>query len=361
MPVWDQHRLISAVADQNATLLVANSLGHVRPWLFVIGDGFALAPDREELIASAMRVMAEDELKIFCIDDAQAPLGFRDLEVVEVTTADLQRVRQSSPPQAAAPPPFGGAIDAYSSIDDPFGDDGPGEKLLEVDLRPRRRLWYAGRAGPILLAGTAVFLAIASLGLWFLTGAQQAPLPGRQPSAAVESHDYFLAGVVAALLMIGAGIGIGCWLRRSRRAAGAPRPASALLSNPVRGEGIFISYSHRDSRIAHDLAREVERQGRSAWIFEQQMQGGATGWAAQVVKALRDSQAVMLVGSSNAFDSDQVMREMYLAMEMQKPIVPILTDAAPLPDDFLYILAKFQRHQMAPPLESLVERALADC
>lgn len=355
MPVWVEHRLIAATADQQTALRVANSMGHVRPWLFVIGEGFSTDPDRTTMIAAAMRAMAEADLKVVRVGEAELPLGFRDIAVAETTFETLKQ--PPSPPIAGK---YAGVVDMYSSVGNEMPGLRLGETLLEVDLAPRSRRRPA--ASLIFLAMAALLVGAAALAFSFLAKAPSST-PDGAPGA--SSLGGFAGGVLATLLIMAFGALALRAIRRHGSSTGRPAYAineMAASNSGVSGAaGIFISYSHRDSRIAHDLADEVTRQGRPAWIFEQQMHGGRTGWAGQVVKALRESQAVMLIGSSSAFESDQVMREMYLAMDMKKPIVPMIVDDAPMPDDFQYILAQYQRHPVQPPLDLLVTRALTDC
>jgi hypothetical protein len=57
--------------------------------------------------------------------------------------------------------------------------------------------------------------------------------------------------------------------------------------------------------------------------------------------------------------TDQVVRELYLAMGSKKIIVPIELEPADLPDELAYILAPFQRHALqAGDMRSVLSRAL---
>lgn len=354
MPVSAAGMFIAAASDVTVARSIAGEWVGERPWLFIVGEALASDPDRERLIAAAMLLMARDDLVVVRLDGAELPLGFRDLDTRDVSRERLADAAGDRRP--ASLNAFSEAVDLYSTTASIEDDDVPLDALRPpAPTAPRFPAWS------LLLAAGLLLLVVSALGFWLLAGEAPVgkPLDGR-PAQAIQSRSDFIAGMLVALAIVAAILWLGRWIRgraplRKRRAT-----VSTLFSPSVRW-GIFISYSHRDSRIAHDLAEEVQRQGRSAWIFEQQMQGGATGWAAQVVKALRESRAVMLVGSSSAFGSDQVMREMYLAMEMHKPIVPLIVDDAPMPDDFQYILAKFQRHSIQPPLDTLIARALADC
>lgn len=346
MPVSAARMYIAAAADANIARRIADQWVGERPWLFVVGEALANDPDRDRLIAAAMRLMARDDLSVVRLDGAELPLGFRDLDIRDVAR---ELAGNDMPPAGG---PFSGIVDLHSTIAPDTDDDVMLDALrVRRSQAPRSSVWKWAFAAILLV------VAIGISSMWMLAGEAD---PNAAPAQA-EGPGGFIGGMLVTLALGAAAWGLYRLLRRRRIRSVGDASAPLPLRSVNDSKAIFISYSHRDSGIAHELAGEIERQGRSAWIFEQQMQGGATGWAAQVVRALRESKAVMLVGSSSAFGSDQVMREMYLAMEMQKPIVPLIVDDAPMPDDFRYILAKFQRHMIQPPLGSLVTRALADC
>ena len=97
--------------------------------------------------------------------------------------------------------------------------------------------------------------------------------------------------------------------------------------------------------------------GRAVWIDRTGMTGGP-GWAGQIARAIKGSRAVVLMASPSAYASDQVVRELYLAMGSKKIIVPIELEPADLPDELAYILAPFQRHALAGDPRTMLARAL---
>ena len=77
-------------------------------------------------------------------------------------------------------------------------------------------------------------------------------------------------------------------------------------------------------------------------------------------RAIKGSRAVVLMASPSAYASDQVVRELYLAMGAKKLIVPIELEPAELPDELAYILAPFQRHAVqSGDTRTMLSRALA--
>jgi hypothetical protein len=156
--------------------------------------------------------------------------------------------------------------------------------------------------------------------------------------------------------------------RRRRRAAPveviaapAAMPAAApLVPLPLAamGESLFVSYAHHDRPRVDPLVLEIEGMARAVWIDRTGMTGGP-GWAGQIARAIKGSRAVVLMASPSAYASDQVVRELYLAMGSKKIIVPIELEPADLPDELAYILAPFQRHAVqAGDMRSVLSRAL---
>ena len=103
----------------------------------------------------------------------------------------------------------------------------------------------------------------------------------------------------------------------------------------------------------------IEAMGRRVWMDRTDITG-QTGWAGQIVRAIRDCRAVVLMASPNSYNSDQVVRELYLAMNHKKTIVPIEIEPADLPDELQYILAPFQHHRLSGgETREVLGRALA--
>jgi hypothetical protein len=103
--------------------------------------------------------------------------------------------------------------------------------------------------------------------------------------------------------------------------------------------------SHQDIARVDPIVAEIEKLGHAVWIDRRELSGGP-GWAGQIVRGLRAARTVVLMASRQAYASDQVVREMYLAMSEKKNIVPLELEAAEIPDELQYILAPFQRHRL---------------
>lgn len=105
---------------------------------------------------------------------------------------------------------------------------------------------------------------------------------------------------------------------------------------------IFISYSSHDRTKAERLADELATCGYSVWI-DQSGIGGALNWSAEIVDAIAGCTTVVFLISSHSVTSENVAREIHLASEKKKNILPIIIEETQLPRIFEYPLAGLQR------------------
>jgi len=108
---------------------------------------------------------------------------------------------------------------------------------------------------------------------------------------------------------------------------------------------IFISYSRKDSEQAQLLTELLASAGLSVWIDRSGI-GVATSWSGEISKAITDCKALIVLLSPSSVDSKNVTREVALAFERNKKILPIDLEPVTLPDDFAYHLAGIQRAPM---------------
>jgi hypothetical protein len=158
---------------------------------------------------------------------------------------------------------------------------------------------------------------------------------------------------VLILLVLGAAIGAAVpWAATKVRLRWhSKRALSTMLSPPqtlVESNGaaqVFVSYSRRDVRTVDQLVQQIEELGYAVWIDRQST--GHQRYATAIVGALRMSRLVALMCSQNAFTSDHVIREIYLAGEFKKPFIVFNLDRAALPDEIRYFVSGFPRVSVA--------------
>jgi hypothetical protein len=154
------------------------------------------------------------------------------------------------------------------------------------------------------------------------------------------------------LLLLGAAIGAGVvliWIawsrRRSKRVPTAPSAVSVLSAVPASVPPVFISYSRQDTRTVDRLVNQIEASGYGVWIDRES--SGTQRYAAEIVGAIRTSKLVALMCSQNAFSSDHVIREIYVAGDYKKPFIAFQLDMTEFPDEVHYFLSGFPRVPIA--------------
>jgi hypothetical protein len=86
--------------------------------------------------------------------------------------------------------------------------------------------------------------------------------------------------------------------------------------------GLFLSYSRGDAQQADEWVEGLERFGHRVWIDRAGIRGGEQ-WKATIVRAIEEADALVLLLSPSSARSDNVRREIDLAVAAKKLIVPI--------------------------------------
>ncbi len=108
---------------------------------------------------------------------------------------------------------------------------------------------------------------------------------------------------------------------------------------------IFISYSSRDRDQAEQLTELLASAGLSVWI-DQSGIDVATSWSGEIVDAIENCKAFLVLLSPNSVESKNVVREVALAFEKNKKILPLDLEPVALTRDLQYTLAGIQRAPM---------------
>jgi TolB-like protein/Flp pilus assembly protein TadD len=123
---------------------------------------------------------------------------------------------------------------------------------------------------------------------------------------------------------------------------------SLLVTHPLvtqKMSDIFISYSRKDSEHAEQLAELLVSAGLTCWIDKRGIEA-ATSWSGEITKAITECMAFVVMLSPNSVASSNVRKEVSLASERQKKILPLDLEPVELPDDLAYHLAGIQRAPM---------------
>jgi len=104
---------------------------------------------------------------------------------------------------------------------------------------------------------------------------------------------------------------------------------------------VFISYSTTDKAVADRVCVYLEEQGISCWIAPRDIFGGQD-FGAAITEAMQACRIVVLIFSASANISKQIVREIKLAVDHEKTVVPIRLDKVPMADTFAYFLSAVQ-------------------
>ncbi|MGV1036588.1 MAG: toll/interleukin-1 receptor domain-containing protein [Candidatus Nanopelagicales bacterium] len=88
---------------------------------------------------------------------------------------------------------------------------------------------------------------------------------------------------------------------------------------------IFISHVEENQATSEAIVRGLQSAGYEAWSYELSSVPGPT-YLLQVMNAIEQASAVILVISPQALGSHQVAREIEAAHELDRPIIPVLQD-----------------------------------
>ena len=107
----------------------------------------------------------------------------------------------------------------------------------------------------------------------------------------------------------------------------------ALALQPTINEpavpSVFISYSHKDSKLANDLKGDLRRSGISVWIDER-LQAADEAWLKQLEIAIREQQYFLFLMTPDSVESEYCQWELNTALSLKKVIIPLMvkkTDA----------------------------------
>lgn len=94
---------------------------------------------------------------------------------------------------------------------------------------------------------------------------------------------------------------------------------------------IFISYSHKDSKAADDLRRELSKKGLDVWSDNKIKPGD--NWAQEIEKALKKAEYYLFLVTPDSIASQWNNVEMGVALSRQSEsyVIPVLLKDAKVP------------------------------
>lgn len=98
----------------------------------------------------------------------------------------------------------------------------------------------------------------------------------------------------------------------------------------------FISYSRKDSHFVNRLANDLLGIGQQIWVDTRNIPLGEE-WEAEIRKGLDSATHVLVICSPDSAASENVKKEIEIALRLRKPIIPLLYrgEYGDMPDDLL--------------------------
>jgi hypothetical protein len=103
------------------------------------------------------------------------------------------------------------------------------------------------------------------------------------------------------------------------------------------GSDIFLSYSRADRALAEKFVETASRRGVNVW-FDEKIEGGED-WRATIVDALGSSKALVILFSDHSNASTQLIKELAIADNLKKRVIPVLIADAEPRGAYLYEMA----------------------
>ncbi|MEO8567770.1 MAG: toll/interleukin-1 receptor domain-containing protein [Ginsengibacter sp.] len=89
-------------------------------------------------------------------------------------------------------------------------------------------------------------------------------------------------------------------------------------------EKIFFSYSRIDaSEFVLKLALDLKKKGFNVWLDQEDIRAGAE-WDMEIQKALENCDCLLFVETENSVNSNNVLDEVYYALEERKKVIPLI-------------------------------------
>src|SRR5215216_1309636 len=104
---------------------------------------------------------------------------------------------------------------------------------------------------------------------------------------------------------------------------------------------IFISYSRRDQEFVTRLAADLNELVARVWLDQSTIRAGQK-WQDEILEGIRDCKAFVLVLSRDAMHSKYVRKEVDTALELGKPIFPVIYRPARWTDEFAPLVKDIQ-------------------
>jgi hypothetical protein len=101
---------------------------------------------------------------------------------------------------------------------------------------------------------------------------------------------------------------------------------------------VFISHSAQDKKVAEAICTALEEKAIRCWVAPRDVRPGKS-FPGEITRAIQQSKVMLLIFSRHSNASEQVLREVQLAVDCRVPIVRLRMEDIPLSDDLRYYLS----------------------
>ena len=115
------------------------------------------------------------------------------------------------------------------------------------------------------------------------------------------------------------------------------------MAAQTESSAVFVSYAHADKARVHEIVDQLRADGIPVWIDQSTAAGpgglhGGDDFGAEIVASIDQCRVFLLMMSPASMSSKHVRQEAKLAFERERPILPIVLAATPVPLDLEYVL-----------------------
>ena len=101
---------------------------------------------------------------------------------------------------------------------------------------------------------------------------------------------------------------------------------------------VFISHSAQDKKVAETICGALEQAAIQCWVAPRDVRPGRS-FPGEITRAIQQSKVMLLIFSRHSNSSEQVLREVQLAVDCHVPIIRLRIEDIPLSDDLRYYLS----------------------
>ena len=121
---------------------------------------------------------------------------------------------------------------------------------------------------------------------------------------------------------------------------------------------VFISYSRKDSKVAHQVYDYLTMHGVSCWIDKFSIEPGEA-YAAAIERGVMSASSLVVIYSKNVLDTNNVLSELELAHNHHKRIISFRLDDAPMREGYAFYLSLPQWINAIPRVSDALPLLLA--